>query len=86
MKYSVTRREVLAVMWGVRKFAHLFVGRTRILTEHKALVTWLERSSGDPLLDRWNFILLEYDIEIDYIEGGSNVPDTITRIDAQRIT
>ena len=41
-KYSTTRREALAMLWAVRQFKHLFVGKTQILTDHKPLLGIVE--------------------------------------------
>jgi hypothetical protein len=66
--------------WSMEHFSHLMHGRTKIYTDHKPLVVWLRRESGDVLLDRWSLALQRYDLDIIYVVGKSNLADGLSRV------
>ena len=87
LRYSVTRREALAVIWAVRFFRDKFRGpKTPVYTDHMPLIGWSRgAATEDNLLLRWGLILQEYDVEVKYIPGESNTSaDMLSRIQAQR--
>lgn len=81
VNYSVTEKELLAIVWSVRYFRPYLFGRHfKIKTDHKPL-KWLE-SLKEPhsKLVRWKLLLSEFDFEIDYIKGKDNVvADALSR-------
>lgn len=81
INYSVTEKELLAVIWAVRYFRPYIFGRHfKIHTDHKPL-KWLENvKEPNSRLVRWKLLLSEYDYEIDYIKGKENsVADALSR-------
>ena len=68
--YSVTKKECLAVVWGVRNFRHYLLNTNfNIFTDHYSL-TWLKQmKSQSALLFRWASELEEYDYTITYRPG-----------------
>ena len=81
VNYSVTEKELLAIIWAVKYFRPYLFGRHfKINTDHRPL-KWLE-SLKEPSskLVRWKLLLSEYDYEIDYIKGKQNlVADALSR-------
>lgn len=72
--YSTTEQECLAIVWAVKNCRHYLLGRKFIIkTDHQPL-TWLF-NVNDPgsRLVRWRLKLEEYDYEIQYKKGKTNV-------------
>lgn len=80
-RYSTIEKECLAVVYCVTYFRHYLYGRKfTILTDHKPLV-WLH-SIKDPSsrLWKWRLKLSEYEYEIQYKTGKTNVvADALSR-------
>ena len=71
--YCVTRREMLAVIFGLRKFKHYLLGRkVRIRTDHASLrwVTQFKEPEGQ--VARWLEELSAYDFQIEHRPGKSH--------------
>ena len=71
--YSVTEREALAVVDGIKHFQHYLYGRKFVVfTDHNA-VRWL-MNIREPTgrLARWALLLQQYDFEIKHRAGTSN--------------
>lgn len=80
MNYSVTDKELLAVVKSVEYFRHYLVGKTfELRTDHKALefLKSAKHTSGRFL--RWSLKLQEYDYECVYIKGEENKADGLSR-------
>ncbi len=79
--YSVPQLECLAVVWAIRKYSqYLDMTHFTVETDHQAL-RWL-RELKDPVghLARWSLSLQEWDFEIKYLAGSTNlVGDALSR-------
>ena len=64
-KYETTRKELLAVVYGLQKFRQYLLGRHfTILTDHAAL-SWLRRTPEPmPQLARWLTYIKQFDYEV----------------------
>ena len=80
--YSMTEKELLAIVWGMRYFRPYLYGRTfTVVADHKPL-TWIMiiKDPGSRLL-RWRIRLEEYDYEVVYRKGALNTnADALSRI------
>lgn len=78
-RYSVIDREALAIFFGVKKLAHFLLGRKFTLqTDHKPLVALFGEKRGIPemaagRLQRWSVFLSNFEFDIQYIPGKTNV-------------
>ena len=81
-RYCATRRELLALVWGVRHFRPYLFGRTFIArTDHNSL-KWL-RNFRDPegQVARWLEILAEYDFKVIHRPGPQHTnTDALSRL------
>jgi hypothetical protein len=68
--YCVTRRELLAIVFGLRKFRHYLVGRPVVVrTDHASLRWLLDFKEPEGQLARWLQIIGTYDIQIQHRPG-----------------
>jgi transposase InsO family protein len=81
-KYSVSEKEMLAVVWSMRKLRHYLYGRkTKVVTDHKALSYVKELKDPHGRIGRWLLTLGEYDHEIVYRSGAIHInADTLSRV------
>ena len=65
MKYKTTRKELLAVVNGLKQFCHYLLGRHFVIwTDHLAL-SWLRKMPEPmPQLARWLAFIEQYDYEV----------------------
>ncbi|MGL5771315.1 MAG: pol polyprotein, partial [Bacteroidales bacterium] len=80
MNYSVTDRELLAVVKGIDNFRHYLLGKPFSLrTDHKALeYLWKAKNPTGRFL-RWGLKLQEYTFTPIYIKGDDNFADGLSR-------
>ncbi|XP_064475377.1 uncharacterized protein LOC135389242 [Ornithodoros turicata] len=81
MNYSVTEKECLAVMFGLKKFDMYLDGTTfTIQTDHQAL-SWLQRlKKPSGRLARWALALQGYSYHVEYLKGNANkVAEALSR-------
>ena len=72
-RYSATELEGLAVFKAIHYFAHyLFGGRFKVLTDHKALVSFLHSRVLNRRLHGWMLQLQQFDFVIEYRPGHEN--------------
>jgi hypothetical protein len=73
LRYSLTRKEALAVLSSLKKWEHLLSRDTEIYTDHQPLLGWASGSvSGDSLLEGWGLKLQEYHVTLKWIPGKEN--------------
>lgn len=82
--YSITELECLAVVWSVKLFRPYLYGRVfEIITDHSALKWLMTRPNLAGRLHRWSLTLQEYEFEIVYRPGATNVvADALSRAPA----
>ena len=74
-RYSVTEKECLGVVWGLKKYRHLILGyNVNILTDHKPILDLFKKRDfiNNQKFNRWFLAILEYGPEFKYIPGRSN--------------
>ncbi|GFO29996.1 hypothetical protein PoB_005650100 [Plakobranchus ocellatus] len=82
-KYSVTEREALVIVWGVKKFS-LYLYRTvfTLQKDHGALQFLNAAKFDSPRIMRWALALQVYNFDVQYIKGSENVgADYLSRIE-----
>ncbi|GFO04002.1 Zinc finger protein [Plakobranchus ocellatus] len=82
-KYSVTEREALAIVWGVKKFSLYLYGTVFTLqTDHGALQFLNAAKFDSSRIMRWALALQVYNFDVQYIKGSENVgADYLSRIE-----
>lgn len=80
--YSVTERELLAVIWSVKYFRCYLYGRSfDLFTDHSAIKWLLSLKDPSSRLTRWSLKLAEYDYQVHHKPGVKNQnADCLSRI------
>jgi hypothetical protein len=80
--YSAPKRELLAIMFALRRFHdHLFGAKFMLWTDHRALTFLLTQDNPSYMLKDWLGTLLEYRCTICHTPGAENiVPDGLSRL------
>lgn len=81
-RYSVTQREALAVVWGLRKFRDTCLGYpVTILTDHQPVLGLFKGRNLTGKLARWFLQIQEMEPEMKYIPGTANtIADALSRV------
>ena len=81
MNYGITKKELLAVVDSVRHFSGVLQGHpVTVLTDHQALVNFMNSLQTNQMMIRWQERLGELDITIEHIDGKqSMIADTLSR-------
>jgi transposase InsO family protein len=85
--YSATRRELLAIVFALKKFRPWIWGRPfTLLTDHRALTYLFTQSNLNPALSAQLEVLVDYDFQLFHVPGLLNVlPDHLSRIYPDRL-
>lgn len=80
-RYATNEKEALAIIWAVNKFRpYLYGTKFTLVTDHKPL-TFIKSSEKNQKILRWRLDLEDYDYEVKYREGKSNVvADALSRM------
>lgn len=81
VNYTVTELECLALVWALRKWCAVLMGRhVRVRTDHRALKFMTACVQSSARIARWMAFLQEFDLEIEHIPGKDNgVADVLSR-------
>ena len=74
-RYSVTERERLAVIFGLRKFRHSILGfKIQVITDHKPILDLFKKRTftNNQKFNRYFMSILEYSPSFRYIPGHFN--------------
>ena len=84
---SIYEKELLAVIFAVRKWRHyLLPGHFIIKTDQRSLKYLLEQRLNTPIQQQWLPKLLEFDYEIQYKQGKENlVADALSRMEGAKV-
>lgn len=79
-RYATNEKEALAIKWAVTKYKpYLFGGKFTLITDHKPL-TFIKTSEKNSKILRWRLELENYDYDVKYKEGKTNVvADALSR-------
>lgn len=80
-KYYTTERELLAIVFGCKKYRNYILGHTvYLLTDHQALTFLNSCRLLNARLMRWSLQIQEFNLHIQHIAGKNNTgADTLTR-------
>ena len=83
--YSTIEREALAIVYGLKINRPLCLGfPIKIHTDHRPLTWLLTTSNANGRIARWQLLVAEFDIEVNYIPGKENkVADYLSRLKLQ---
>jgi hypothetical protein len=73
LNYATMEKELLVVVFPIKKFRSYLVGaKVIVYTDHAALKYLLTKKDAKPRLIRWIFLLQEFDLEIRDKKGVEN--------------
>ncbi|SAL96249.1 hypothetical protein, partial, partial [Absidia glauca] len=80
--YSTTKRELLAIIFALKKFHQfLWANPFKLYTDHKALTFIHTQSIANPMMINWLDTLLDYTFEVIHLPGIDNtLPDCLSRL------
>ena len=80
--YSTTKRELLAIVFALKKFHKFLWGNPFTLyTDHKALTYLFTQKYANTMMMNWMDTLLDYNFKVVHLKGIDNVlPDHLSRL------
>ncbi|XP_050222544.1 uncharacterized protein LOC126672635 [Mercurialis annua] len=83
LNYTITEKEMLAVIFALDKFRSYLLGaKTIVFTDHAALRHLFAKQDVKPCLIRWILLMQEFDIEMRDKKGAENVvTDHLSRLE-----
>ncbi|GBP06331.1 Retrovirus-related Pol polyprotein from transposon opus [Eumeta japonica] len=81
--YATNEKEMLAIIWALQSLRNYLYGSTKIkiFTDHQPLTNALSNKNNNNKMKRWKAILEEYNYELFYKPGKTNVvADALSRI------
>lgn len=86
LRYTVTEKEMMALVHCLRQWRNLILGRKLIvITDHKALSFLLSCKLKSSRISRWIMFVQEFNFDIIHCAGKDNVvADTLSRFPADR--
>lgn len=80
--YAANEREMLAIIWALDSLRNYLYGHAKVIifTDHQPLTYALSNKNNNAKMKRWKAILEEYNYELHYKPGKSNVvADALSR-------
>lgn len=80
--YSATKKELLAIIFALKKFNYYLKGRRfHLYTDHKPLIQLRTMQPSSALLNNWIETIMEFDFDLSHVCGKDNVlPDHLSRL------
>ena len=80
--YTVTQRELIAIVYSVQKFNNYLDGRKfTIITDHRALIYLQTQKELSKVVARWYDVLVDYNFDVEFCPGVLNkLPDMLSRL------
>nr|GFA03894.1 reverse transcriptase domain-containing protein [Tanacetum cinerariifolium] len=73
MNYTITEKEMLAVVYAIKKFrSYLIMNKSIVYTDHSALKHLFAKKDGKARLLRWILLIQEFDFEVIDTKGAEN--------------
>jgi transposase InsO family protein len=81
LSYSATKKELLAVVWALKRFENMIKFKRFVLhTDHQALTFLMTQSHLNAMLERWVDFICGFDFDLRHVPGADNVvADALSR-------